>query len=362
MKRVAFLSLSFLTFYFSAMYRSSSLMLLFSMEILIIVCMWLISQYMKRHLKVHFPIKSAVKEKNTEMWCNCEMINTGKLPVSRLKLRLWIHYFQEDQGRRGYLYASSECGKHNQNFGVCAQYCGLLCVELEELIVYDYMAFFSSSEDLNEVLKIGIIPSAQPLMIELISYPWEVDLLKQDGTISKSGDAVSEIRQLREQRAGDSLRHIHWNESAKTDKIWIKEYERDAYSCFTILLDIKAEHWKNIKNRDAFYRVCYAILLGLLEKVDAVRVIWSNENQNDITEVEVWDQIQCQNMMMQLYQEDFSTANGNILKTIWNTKAYPLDEYLKLDSELSWYINETLIYHFSVENLEEEMTKKVFAL
>ncbi len=153
MKRVAFLSLSFLTFYFSAMYRSSSLMLLFSMEILIIVCMWLISQYMKRHLKVQFPIKSAVKEKNTEMWCNCEMINTGKLPVSRLKLRLWIHYFQEDQGRRGYLYASSECGKHNQNFGVCAQYCGLLCVELEELIVYDYMAFFSSSEDLNEVRR-----------------------------------------------------------------------------------------------------------------------------------------------------------------------------------------------------------------
>ena len=61
MKKIAFLSLTVLTFYLAAMYRLLPLMLLCLAELFFIVCMRVLPRYLKRYIRVVFSGKKSCK-------------------------------------------------------------------------------------------------------------------------------------------------------------------------------------------------------------------------------------------------------------------------------------------------------------
>lgn len=362
MRKTAYFALSVLTFYLSAMYRSMPLIMLFLAEMLLAVCMWILSCYLKKHFAVTISEQSVVAEMGEEYWCGCDICNRGRLPVNRFRICVKIRYLQETRGSIKFLYGASGSGTDRIRFRVHAPYCGLVCLKFHRIRVYDYLALFSRGSALRQEMRISILPPEKPLLVDMSASWWGSGDMGQDKTNRCNGDATDEVRQIREYRAGDSYRHIHWNQSAKTDRIWIKEYEKEANPCVDFLLEIQEAQWKKPKDMDAFYRLLCSIILGLLQKAGRVKVYWYDGHPDRLMEMDVPDGRQCRDLLLRLYQMDLpgqaDTAAEKLLES------YPLshDRYFKLDSELYWYLNTSLIYHFSGENLEQEMADKVFTL
>ena len=61
--------------------------------------------------------------------------------------------------------------------------------------------------------------------------------MPEEISLQRPGESDQEIRQIREYRPGDARRFIHWNQSARTGDLWIKEYERQEEPCAVLLLD-----------------------------------------------------------------------------------------------------------------------------
>ncbi|MGH9552551.1 MAG: DUF58 domain-containing protein, partial [Terriglobales bacterium] len=51
-------------------------------------------------------------------------------------------------------------------------------------------------------------------------------------------------RSVREWRTGDSLRHVHWASSARTNKLLVREFDQEVLPVFDLLLNLRA-NWRN---------------------------------------------------------------------------------------------------------------------
>jgi uncharacterized protein (DUF58 family) len=72
----------------------------------------------------------------------------------------------------------------------------------------------------------------------LLSYPFAEGAAREEGDqAGSSRGRGTETRELREYRSGDEMRSIHWRRSAALGKPVVREYEREAASVLSILLD-----------------------------------------------------------------------------------------------------------------------------
>lgn len=79
---------------------------------------------------------------------------------------------------------------------------------------------------------------------ELLVYPMLQPFAYPEGAAQEEGDQTgstrgrgTETRELREYRSGDEVRAIHWRRTAAIGKPVVREFEREAASILTVLLD-----------------------------------------------------------------------------------------------------------------------------
>lgn len=60
-----------------------------------------------------------------------------------------------------------------------------------------------------------------------------------DEVVSETGEVTRDIRQLREYRAGDRLKDIHWKASAQSGSLVTKEYEKSTDLMYLLLPEVK---------------------------------------------------------------------------------------------------------------------------
>ena len=82
---------------------------------------------------------------------------------------------------------------------------------------------------------IPVMPSEVPVPDMILSqYEGE----PADDIPSESGELTRDIRQLREYRAGDRLKDIHWKASASSGELMVKEYERSVDLMYLLLPEV----------------------------------------------------------------------------------------------------------------------------
>ena len=353
MKKLAFLILILATCYLAAMYRSLPLMALGLTEFLLLIILFILSRYFRKSLTASFPQQSESTEEGVSTVCRILVRNSGRLPVSRIALRLRVRYAKR-KGKKRKLYGGSERGKTNLEFQICSKYCGLLQVQIDRLRIYDYLSLFSSKKKLKEEMRIAVFPKEQALHIEIPVSWWEESRSSGDQTVSRPGDAYNEIRQIREYRTGDSNRYIHWNQSAKMDQLWIKEYEKETDSQIDVFADITGVSNVSRSELSAFYKLLSALVLGLLKEVAVVRVYWYQSNIESFVSKNITDIDQCRDMLFALYQvtlKQESSLTGEV--TAGNLS---FDQRLiKLTLSLDLFAGNTLLHQFSTEKLQQEI-------
>ena len=350
MTGAVYFSVMLLTYYLAGMYRSLPLMTLAVAQLLLAVVLFALSRYFRGRLTVRFPTRSGATEVGMTTNFRVVIQSGGRLPVSRIGLRLCVGYRDSPESTEELFY-SGERGKNELELQTRFPYCGLANVQLDEIRAFDYLSLFSSAKVLFEEMEIAVFPGDASLSITASDFGLNGNLLTREQTVNRPGDAFHEIRQIREYRTGDPNRRIHWNLSAKTDKLWIKEYQRETDPTVELYLDMTGAFYAAQEEYSAFYTLLSALVLGLLKEAAAVKVHWY-KGKDHVTK-SVCDAGECRELLLALYQTDFDEET----LTVPSVK-----EGFQLTLSLSLWQGEQLIYQFSPDTLEREIKEKTFIL
>ena len=357
MKKVAYFVLMLVTWYLAGMYRSRPLMALCAAELTLLVLLFALSRYFRAKLSARFPKRSESAEAGRETVCRITVVNGGRLPVGRTALRLRVGYQNDRKSTRRRLYGSGERGESDWDVQFRFPYCGLARVRLDALRAFDYLTLFSVSKALSEEMTVAVFPGDQALVFNGLAFSQRESRLSGEQTVSRPGDGQHEIRQLREYRVGDPSRHIHWNQSAKMDELWIREYEKENDATAKIFADLTGSAGAPQAALSAFYTLLSALIMGLLKETAAVRAYWQTEQ--GLTCKSVRGAVECRDLLLTLYQTDFTDAGADYP----DTQTAPLPAYdFRLTVSLALFAGDTLLYQFSPNELEQEIKEKVFTI
>ena len=253
------------TWYLSGMYRSFPLTLLFLAEILFLSLLAVQTAIFRAAVSAAFASKIIYAEKNRECRCRIHLRQKSVFPAGRVRLTLVLSY---PDGRRKFsrnLYgAVGPRGESDLEFFVRPALCGPVRVELRHWRVYDSLSLFSAARRSRELMTIAVLPRPFSARIrDMTSGGADAGFSGGVNALTRP-ESSADFRDSREYRPGDPARAINWKQSARTGKLYVREYERESDEFFTLILN-RSGHISP-ENQDAFYEILSAILSGLLER------------------------------------------------------------------------------------------------
>lgn len=367
MKRLCFLSFSVFMAYIAGMYRYPALMVLAVGGLLLLLFLTVQLMVCGRRVQVGFGRKVLTAVKGEAVSCKILVDYTGKLPAGRL--RFSIRYGYGGGSKKGKRLYGSASGKNE--FSIAPAYCGVAELCLKEYRVYDWFSFGFRKRKMSDKMQVMVFPGERELNLR---FP---DTGKEGAAEAYAVEAFGipgndRMRQIREYREGDSLKLLHWKLSARADRLLVREYEREEKGQAELLLDLSGYTEAGPEEKDAFYELLSALLLGLLRNRDGVWVHWQGEDVG-AGGMDVTDPAQCRELMAGLYL--LSAVGGEGLPPFSiREKAFPGGnlsaewekgqpgaadgrECFLLDMHLHLSAGGRQLFQFSVEKLDEELQK-----
>lgn len=351
MKKFAFLALLFIIYYIAGMFESPALMVVFLTQFLLMAVMLILALYLRSHLTACFENKLVWAEKDKPFMWRLRTENSGRLPVSRFVMKIKISQEGSGQEKNRKVRGSCECGLDSAAFEESAGHCGLMKFQAVSLKAFDYLSLFSGSRRVKDTMEVAVFPGRLDMKIDTASVCEENEEQDQQNA-SIQGSDHGEIRQIREYREGDPVRHIHWNQTARTGRLWVKEYEREAKGSVRLFLDPCGEQMSDPDGADGFYTLLCALLSGMLRTVPVVHVFWKERGKPRISTMEIKEEAQCRDLLFTLYHAETEGCGKD---------GIPLGAML-LTGDLAWYEGERLIFQFSKQKLAEETAQRTFRL
>lgn len=364
MKKFAFLALLFFIYYVAGMYESMALMVFFLTLFLLMAVMFLLSFYLKRHIRASFMDQIVYTEKGEPFEWRLRVDNTGRLPAGRFVLK----FHQDRKGRK--IQGNCGCGEHVLYFRNKEEHCGIFSVRADEFRVYDYIGIFFRKRHMKDEMTVIAFPKQAGMNIEncgLLSGSEELP----SGNSLLPGEDHDEIRQIREYREGDPIRHIHWNQTARSGKLWIREYE-ESKGGIVLILDFPAGEQIPGDEADAFYTLVGAVITGLFAHVSVVHVRWKSGG------MDICGSGQIRELFVRLYHmrgdcdvrrgydERGACGEGETEKNGPGSLSESADlrdmPVIRLSADLTLYAGDRAVFQFSKERILEDLAGRAFSL
>ena len=332
MKKAGLLILILLTAYIGGIYEDPALMALAVAELLLAVVMWLLAGYMAGRLELQIPAARILAVRGQTFQCRVTVKSRGILPVSRFVVRIGSRY--EGGGRREdkKVYGGAMPGESRLWVEERADHCGIRTFQAEEIRVRLEEAGAGRGGEMSRQSR-------------------------------ASGSAYDEIRRIREYRPGDLQRHIHWNQTARSGQLWVKEYEEEQRRRAVLCLDVTG------RAEDGF---CL-LLSALLRVCSGVSVFWYDEGEvggkGRCVRWEMTDESGRPALFEKLYRTRWpeESRRGTRIEQVAGSvreagAVSSAEDILTLDSNLALSRGRRLVRRFSSERLEEEMAKMTVTL
>ena len=354
MRKLVYALFAAITVYLASMYRLPLLTTLFIAEMLLLILMFVMAHVFRLGTSVALAPPAAAAQKGREADCRLTVSRRGRVPGGQLRLRLHYRYLRESREHTRILCLD---GQDEQLLPVCGRSCGLLELRIDRLWTCDYLQLFSPGKRVSVQITMPVFPRERMLRFARTADSREA-AVPEEISLQRPGENDQEIRQIREYRPGDARRFIHWNQSARTGDLWIKEYERQEEPCAVLLLDCGAsgppqgaDAW------DAFYELLTAVINGLLQCTPAVQVCWYDPVGAAGRTETIYDAAQCRLLLYQLYQAEPAIQEGKPLGT-----AAPEQDHLRLTTDLALYHGTALLAHFTQQGLHYEIAERIITI
>lgn len=339
MKRILFLLFSLFLVYVAGMYRYSVLMALGVGQVLLLLFLVIQNCICGRRIQAAFVRESVTAVKGEPILCELSVQYSGKLPLGGMGFRIGYGYGKKKKRKR--LYGNGG----DSTFQIQPTYCGAVRLHLEAFWLYDYFSLGKVKKKTSHKMRVMVFPREQALDILFPEAGYrgnpEADRV---GAASLAGNG--EIRQVREYRMGDSSRHLHWKLSARAGQLLVKEQEHEKRRRVVFCLNLEGYGESGQQDRDAFYELLSAVVLGLLRERDEILVRWRDEDLT-ISSMDITEAAQCRELLSRLY----------LLEIPGERFPADTDTDFVLDMRLGLFQGDRELYRFSQEDLAEEIGK-----
>ena len=350
-----------LTLYAAGMFRNLPLLIVFFVGFFVLLLLKIITVWFSVSVRCGFTRRLAFAKRRGQMNCSIAVTNRSLLPVVKMRVKCEYRYFCEENGQERYMNGAADRGETLLDFQVGFNYAGMAAIKIKKITIYDYLSVFRSERKADDELKVAVFPENRTLDPEGISRDM-VRLLKlSDPSIRNTDtvrDARDEIRQVREYGYGDPIRDIHWNLSARMDRLWVREYDDENNAAAEMYLDLRCGNKKmDAVEYDSFFCILAALLMGMLRWVRLVKVNWYGGPEDPGNAVDVFDYGSCCDMLLMLYNVDFTKIDAK--KAGEYIAACELDASARrfwFDTRLNWKINGTVLHSFDPYNWESELS------
>lgn len=358
MKKSVYLLFLLILFYTAGMYGSSALMVMFLVQFFLAAAMLVLSRHLGKHLGIRFAERTVFAEQGIPFSLKLCADNSCRLPAGRVLVKTECR--QSKEKRKGkMIFAGCDTGETVLSKEMHMEHCGIAEMHLVRIRVFDYLSLFSYSGSLDARCRIIVFPRTIPIRIETGAFPPE-NRERDSEAFAESGMDLEEIRQIREYREGDSMRHIHWNQTAKSGTIWVKEYEGESEVRADLILDMGEKESGSVLDMDRFYMLLSGLLDGLLRCTDSVCVYIRGGKESG--KILVKNSSQCGKIFLYLYQMREGSQPGYDMEAGNGALPPYRDHVLRLTPDLELYCGESLVHRFSKEDLESEMSRTVLYL
>lgn len=304
MKKIWFAALILLTWYLAAMFRSDALLVSAVFEMLIFLSMPVCVHYLKRNMKFGFGQRCLAVNRGEYVECPVWAENTGRLPVSRFQIR--VSYCYEGEAAGSYVTFSGNIDKKKKDrvwVRILTPWNGKLSVRVEKVIIYDYFSLFRSVQGCGAEMTAALLPPEGGTGITSgISAVLPEDMQSE---MPKKGTYGDEFVQLREYVRGDSYRYIHWKQSARTDILWVKEYQETEQKSMCICLEFGGTGTKSTGEISAFYEILWFLVFCFMNSGFLVKLCWKDRAGTDISRF-TGDETAAAAVFEELYEMDWA--------------------------------------------------------
>ena len=123
-----------------------------------------------------------------------------------------------------------------QSFFVSSETCGVLQLTLSEAVVYDPFGLFCFRVPLQGEADTLVRPELYPSELSVL-YGESMSLDSEEYSMKRAGFDPSETFAIREYRAGDGIRQIHWKLSEKLETLMVRDYGLPIQNTILLLLE-----------------------------------------------------------------------------------------------------------------------------
>ncbi len=349
MRKALFALITLSAFFLAGMFSYLPLLVLCIAMVLLAGILWVQSRYVRHFFSVSFQKHREQTIKNRDLCVKLLVSYTGRIPAGIVRVPVYARYRQGKSRRLVRLTGGAWEKDSPLAFTVRAPYCGMLTLTFTEFRTFDSLSLFGPKKPIGDTMRVAVFPGDETLNVQsLLEESIRVETLDEENR-DPNGEPTMEIRQLKEYQSGDAYRRIHWNVSARTDTLWVKEYEREADGTARLMLDGAGEKKEDSRQLSAFYELVSALTLGLLEEVSTVWLLYLDADAGQQVKRKVSDKESCRDALYQLYGtklgEDVSSSEEE-------------SGGFKLTLSLALYYDRRLLRQFSEEHLADEISQQ----
>lgn len=364
MRKIVFLVSCCATFYIAGFFRNSSMMILFFAELFLFGGMFAVSKLLGRKLSFDVILNDKKVKKNEYITGRVRIKNNSLLSITRFELYLTCktNGTADDKKRTLKGYVSSK-GTTEIEIQLASAYSGILTVELNKIIVWDYLGFFSSKRKVSGGGTVVIMPSQEKLDIRKKQVFLGFDNLDRE-SVNRPGQQPPEIYQIKSYSPGDSIRDIHWKLTARTDELLCKEYMDEIGTELFFFIDLRSSDYSPAR-MDAFWEIISAVSLGLLSSDIPHCVQWFNIREKQIAYRNI-KSYEDYHVMMETLIITGVIDSSQIVPEEYMNEFYQHcmknESVLMFNTDLVLSYNENSLMEFSEEDYEQEIKKETICI
>ena len=352
------------TWYFAGMNSRAPMMIVMIGGIIFLIVTGIISIVLARRMKVKIPEQKNVMYKNAEIPFSFEVMTNTKLPINKYCLDFTMQYAADKKiktrkrffGSAGIM-SKGESEKAEYYF--TPPYSGKIRITVKRVVVFDYLAIYASSRRVRDCTgEVAIIPYPKKLRIDLPGIGIYSEEPVTETSSDERGEDHSEIRQVREYQPGDLIRHIHHNYTARTQTLWVREYQKENDYIFDMILDTSADENADAEVMDAFFEIVSSVVDTLAGMDVILRVYWYDPDLKGMRLHTVESSDDCTNMMGELILSSGIVSAA----TFANATGGREMKGFVINNKLEWMFMDEPVFRFTKDSFESELRDNAFDL
>lgn len=258
----------------------------------------------------------------------CRLKCRNFYPFSRIKIVYGIKHRIETEYSYIETYYNIYQGVKDNSLDFNFSFCGVYEIACTEARVYDLLGLFSKRISNIAPANAVVLPKDNGLRFnaEKLVLDDEEDVY----TDPYAGSDVSEIKELRDYRAGDRLSQIHWKLSTKSEDLIVKEYAKNAGVCVVLACD---GSYKTPSELTAYFEHLLSFGKSMLEDDMFFELVYFNASEEDAVSRKI-DNLYNLTLTMQEMFFNLKAVEKEVLEAYYNRSgsAYKL-LYLTMNRE-----------------------------